>query len=88
MAQATAPILDSTFSDMVRCLTYVRSALKSGRTANAVVMTKSSVRHRSIQPIIIEGKAPKLLKSLSGNLGKFRSQRGPHFKGGRRTSDV
>jgi hypothetical protein len=31
------------FSDMARCLTYVRSALKSGRIANAVVITKSSV---------------------------------------------
>ncbi len=38
---------------MVRCLTYVRSALKSRRTAHAVAMTKYGVRRRSFQPIII-----------------------------------
>src|SRR3979409_93508 len=30
MAQATAPILDSTFSDLAQCLTGVRNALQSG----------------------------------------------------------
>jgi hypothetical protein len=47
------------FSDMVRCLTYVRSALKSGRTVHTVAMTKYRVRHRSFQPIIIGRKASK-----------------------------
>ena len=36
--------------------------------------TKSNTRHRSVQQIIIESKAPKILKSPSGNLGNFRPQ--------------
>ena len=69
---------------MVRCLTYVRSALKSRRTAHAVAMTKYGVRRRSFQPIIIGRKASKFLKSLSGNLGISGPDRGPNLHAGRR----
>ena len=68
---------------MVRCLTYVRSALKSRRTAHAVAMTKYGVRRRSFQPIIIGRKASKFLKSLSGNLGISGPERGPNLDAGR-----
>jgi hypothetical protein len=61
---------------MVRCLTYVRSALKSGRTANAVVMTNSSARQHSVQPSSSGRKAPKFLKSPQGKLGEFRPRKG------------
>jgi hypothetical protein len=50
-------------------MAYVGSALKSGRAANVVVMTKSSARDRSAQSIIIAPKAPKILKWLRENLG-------------------
>jgi hypothetical protein len=42
--------------------------------------TKSNTRRRSVQPIIIERKAPKILKSLSGNLGNFRPEVGARFR--------
>jgi hypothetical protein len=51
-------------------------ALKSGRASNANGGTKSSVRHRSVQAIIIGRKGPKFLKSLSGNLGDFSPSKG------------
>jgi hypothetical protein len=62
---------------MVRCLTYVRSALKSGRTANAVTMTKYGACHRSNQPSTAAAKAPDFLKSAQENLGDLRGKRGP-----------
>jgi len=40
-------------------------------------MTTYAARHRSIQPIIIGLKDPKILKSLWGNLRDFRARRGP-----------
>ncbi len=45
------------------------NSLKSGPTATRTAGTKSSAKHNSHQPIIIGRKAPKVLKSLSGNLG-------------------
>jgi hypothetical protein len=62
-------------------LTYVRSALKSRRTAHAVAMTKC---HRSFRLIIIGRKASRFLKSLSGNLGISGPDRGPNLHAGRR----
>jgi hypothetical protein len=41
------------FSDIARCLTLVRNALKSGRASNAGGWSKSSGRRRSDHPIII-----------------------------------
>jgi hypothetical protein len=41
------------FSDIPRCLTSVRNALKTGNAANAIGGTKYSARHRSAQAIII-----------------------------------
>jgi hypothetical protein len=37
-------------------------------------------RHGSVQPIIIERKAPKILKSLSGNLGNFQARSRARFR--------
>ena len=61
----------------------VRFAPKSGRTSNATAGTKSSAKHNSDQPIIIGRKAPKFLKSLSGNLGISGPERGPNLDAGR-----
>ena len=44
----------------------------------------SSAKHNSDQPIIIGRKAPKFLKSLSGNLGISGPDRGPNLHAGRR----
>jgi len=46
-------------------------------------MTKYGVRRRSFQPIIIGRKAPKFLKSRSGNLGISGPERGPNLDAGR-----
>jgi hypothetical protein len=50
--------------------------LKSGHASNANGRTKSSDQHRSIQPIIIEPKAPRFLKSLKEKLADFRLPKG------------
>jgi hypothetical protein len=63
-------------SDMARCLICVRCAFRGGRASNANGTTKSSTKHRSIQPSIIISKAPDFLKSLSGKLGELRAQDG------------
>ena len=55
------------------------TALRSGRSSNAIG-TKSSAR---VQPIIIGCKAPKFLKSLSGNLADFGPQGDPNLDAGR-----
>jgi hypothetical protein len=36
--------------------------------------------HRSVQPIIISSKAPKILKSAQGKLGEFRPPKGTHLQ--------
>jgi hypothetical protein len=68
------------FSDITRCLILVRKALKSGRASNANGRTKSSVGHSSPQPIIIGRRAPRILKSLLGNLRELRRPDGTHSK--------
>ena len=59
------------------------NSLKSGPTATRTAGTKSSAKHNSDQPIIIGRKAPKFLKSLSGNLGISDPERGPNLDAGR-----
>ena len=59
------------------------NSLKSGPTATRTAGTKSSAKHNSDQPIIIGRKAPKCLKSLSGNLGISGPERGPNLDAGR-----
>ena len=59
------------------------NSLKSGPTATRTAGTKSSAKHNSDQPIIIGRKAPKFLKSLSGNLGISGPERGPNLDAGR-----
>jgi hypothetical protein len=56
---------------------------KSGRTSNATAGTNSSAKQNSDQPIIIGRKAPKFLKSLSGNLGISGRERGPNLDASR-----
>jgi hypothetical protein len=51
----------------------------SGHQQTRTAGTKSSARHRSLQPIIIVPKGAKVLKSLWENLGDFRPQRGPNY---------
>jgi len=58
------------------------NSLESGPTATRTAGTKSSAKHNSHQ-IIIGRKAPKFLKSLSGNLGISGAEGGPNLDAGR-----
>src|ERR1700730_692704 len=63
-------------------LTWVRNVLKSGRQLTRIAGTKSSARHRSVQPIIIARKARKFLKSANRNFREFEGRKGTQFRRG------
>src|SRR5882762_6488178 len=77
------------FSDAGRRSAWIASSCRRPKTCTEAevhpmpIGTKSSAR---VQPIIIGCKAPKFLKSLSGNLADFRPQKGTQFGRGPRVS--